>query len=563
MKKDNTITVNPLKESLAACKVMFKYSIAFGSVINILMLASPLYSMQVLDRVLSSQNTDTLIMLTFIVALAMILLGLIQASRSFAMTRMSDWLEAKLSGLVFSNSIRMSLQSKMNIGSQKLRDLQVIKGFLTSPSLVAMLDTPWALIFIAVLFVLHPWLGFLTVFGGGLLIFLGILTDRYTKKLIEANNEEAIKNNTATDQATRNAEVIHVMGFLGNIVEEWQKLNTKVHSTRMVISKRQAVLSEITKFVRTFLQTTVMAVGAYLVIKNEISSGAIIASSTLVGRALSPFEQFINAWNGYLNYKKSFNRLDKAFDAVGVESDKMKLPNPVGSIEAQNIFFAPSGTNKYTLRSINFDINPGELLAIIGHSGSGKTTLAKIISGALEPSSGTVRIDGANIKDWDREQLGSHFGYLPQDIELFSGTIRQNISRMDLNADPEKVVEAAQLAGVHDMILNLPNGYDTEIGLEGAGLSGGQRQRIALARALFGSPKLLVLDEPNSNLDKSGEDALGLALEVAKERKVTTIVISHRPNILSYADKILILQDGVVVNFGKKDDVLKEMSAKQ
>jgi len=554
------IIVNPLKESLDACKVMFKFSVIFGGVINILMLASPLYSMQVLDRVISSQNTDTLTMLTLIVALALALLGLIQAARSFAMSRMSDWLEAKLSSLVFANSIRMSLQSKVNIGSQKLRDLQIIKGFLTSPSLVAMLDTPWAIIFIIAIFILHTSLGVLTLFGGVTLILLGVITDRATKSLIEGNNEDSIKNNASADQATRNAEVIQVMGLMDNVVGIWQKLNTKVHSTQIIINKRQAVLGEITKFVRMFLSTAVMALGAYLVIHNEISSGAIIASSTLVGRALSPFEQFINAWKGYLNYKKSYDRLNKAFDIMGVESDKMKLPDPQGSIEAQALFFAPANTNKYTLRSISFQVDPGELLVIIGHSGSGKTTLAKIISGAWEASSGIVRVDGANIRDWDRQQLGGSFGYLPQDIELFSGSIRQNIGRMNPDADPELVVEAAQLAGVHDMILGLANGYDTEIGVEGSGLSGGQRQRIALARALFGSPKFLVLDEPNSNLDSKGEEALGMALEVAKERGITTIVVSHRPNIMNYADKILILQDGVVVNFGKKDDVLKEIT---
>lgn len=554
------IFVNPLKEALASCKVMFKYSILFGAVINLLMLASPLYSMMVLDRVISSQNTDTLVMLTLVIALALALLGVIQAARSFAMTRMSDWLEERLSTLVFANSIKMSLQSKINIGSQKIRDLQVIKGFLTSPSLVAMLDTPWAIIFIIVIFILHPLLGVLTIVGGVILILLGVVTDRTTKKMIERNNEDSIRSNSSVDQATRNAEVIQVMGLMNNVVGLWQDLNSKVHSTQVMVNKRQAVLSEITKFVRLFLQISVTGLGAYLVIKNELSSGAIIASSTLVGRALSPFEQFINAWKGYINYKKSFDRLNKAFEMMGESSNKMKLPAPEGRIEAQGLFFAPANTNKYTLRSVSFQVEPGETLVVIGQSGSGKTTLAKLISGAWEASSGMVRIDGANIKDWDRDQLGSYIGYLPQDIELFSGTIRQNIGRMDSKADPELLVEAAQLAGVHDMILGLANGYDTEIGLEGSGLSGGQRQRIALARALFGSPKILILDEPNSNLDSKGEEALGMALEIAKEKKITTIVISHRPNVINYADKLLILQDGVVVSFGKKEDVLKEMN---
>jgi PrtD family type I secretion system ABC transporter len=554
------IIVNPLGEALASCRLVFKYSVVLGGVINLLMLASPLYSMQVLDRVLSSRNLNTLTMLTLIVALTLGLLSIIQGSRSFAMTRMSDWLEGKLSGLVFANSIRMSLQSKVNIGSQKLRDLQVIKSFLTSPSFVAMLDTPWAVIFVIATFLLHRYLGYLTLFGGVVLICLGIYTDRTTKKLIEQNNEDSIKNNAGVDQATRNAEVIHVMGFMNNVVDMWQGLNSKVHSTQIIINKRQAVLGEITKFVRTALQTCVMAMGAYLVVHDEMSSGGIIASSTLVGRALVPFEQFISAWKGYINYRKSYERLNKAFDLMNEDSDRMILPEPEGNIEVQGVFFAPANTNKYTLRSVSFDLNAGELLVVIGPSGSGKTTLAKIVAGAWLPSSGAVRIDGANIKDWDRQQLGGSFGYLPQDIELFSGSIKQNIGRMQADADPEKVIEAAQLAGVHEMILNLPNGYDTEIGTEGSGLSGGQKQRVALARALYGSPKILVLDEPNSNLDSKGEEALIMALEVAKERKITTIVISHRPNIMNYADKILIMQDGVVVNFGTKDSILKDMN---
>lgn len=554
------IALNPLKEALASCRLMYKYSIAFGAIINILMLSTPLYSMQVLDRVISSQNMNTLVMLTLIIMLALALLSVIQASRSFAMSRMSDWLENKLSGLVFANSIRMSLQSKLNIGSQKIRDLHTIKTFLTSPALVAMLDTPWAMIFIIVLFILHPMIGMLTVFGGFVLIAMAYFTDKTTKTMMERNNEDAIRSNAAVDQATRNAEVIQVMGLMNNVVSGWQELNKKVHSTQMLINKRQAVLGEVTKFIRMLLQIAVTGLGAYLVVRGEISTGTIIASSALVGRALSPFEQFINAWKGYVNYNKSFERLNKAFDIVGEEGDKMLLPAPEGLISVQNIFFAHKNTDKYILRSINFQVEPGEMLAIIGSSGSGKTTLAKILAGAWSPTSGAVRIDGASISDWDRQQLGEHFGYLPQDIELFSGSIRQNIGRMDPKSDPEKIIEAAQLAGVHELILSLPKGYDTEIGVEGSGLSGGQRQRLALARAFFGTPKILILDEPNSNLDSKGEEALSLALQVAKERNITTIIISHRPNVMTYADKILILQDGAVAAFGKKDDVLRQMN---
>lgn len=554
------IEVTPLKEGLLACRAMVRYVLIFGIILNLLMLTTPIYSMQVLDRVLSSSNTDTLLMLTLVIMLALVLQGLLQAARAFATNRMGSWFEHKLSEIVFTNSIKSSLESKANANSQQLRDLQTIKTYITSPGLIAIMDTPWAIIFIIVLFMLHSWIGSLAVIGGVILILVGIVADRATKNLLEANNDNFVRSMKYVDQATRNAEVIEVMGLRKNLIKSWQKLNSKVQNTQALSTDRQAVFAELTKFIRTIIQIAVTGLGAYLVIRNEFSSGAIIASSSLVGRALAPFEVAITSWKGYINCRKSYERLNNSF-VKGSDDEVMELPAPEGKIEVENVFFAPPGTQKHILKGVSFAIEAGETLAIIGHSGSGKTTLAKVIVGIWQPNIGTVRIDGASLRDWNRHQLGQYVGYLPQDVELFGGTIKENIGRMDAEANPEEIVMAAQLAGVHDVILQLPKAYDTDIGIDGSFLSGGQKQRVGLARAFYGNPKLIVLDEPNSSLDAMGEAALASAIEVAKEQRVTTIIISHRNSILALADKLLVMRDGMAIAFGPRDEVLKQLNA--
>jgi len=564
MKNSNKdIPDNPLKEALLSCKVMVKFVLLFGCLINLLMLSTPLFSMQVLDRVLSSQNTNTLLMLTLVIMLALALLGLIQAARAFAMNKMGSWLEDKLSEVVFSNSIRLALESKAMANSQQLRDLQTVKTFLTSPGLISIMDMPWAIIFIIVLFILHTSIGFLALISGVVLIIFGIIADRSTKPLIEMNNENFIKSMRQVDQSTRNAEVIEVMGMKNNIIASWQKMNQDVQKTQNLVTKRQAVFMEITKFFRLVIQISVTALGAYLVIQGEITSGTIIASSSLVGRALAPFESAINSWKGFITCRKSYERLTKSFNRYSNDSDKMSLPEPEGAIEAENIYFAPPGVPKHILKGINFSLNKGEILAIIGPSGSGKTTLAKLLVGISNPSIGAVRIDRASLKDWKKEELGPHLGYLPQDVELFSGTVKENIARMHPDPYYEDVVIAAQLAGVHDMILQLPQGYDSNVGQDGSMLSGGQKQRIGLARTFYGNPKLIVLDEPNSSLDTQGEEALMTAIAVAKEKGITTVISSHKTSILSIVDKILVMKDGMVASFGPKKEVMAKLKEAQ
>jgi ATP-binding cassette subfamily C protein len=517
--------------------------------------------MQVLDRVLSSGNLDTLLMLTLVIFLALVLLGFLQGARSFAMNRMGNWFEKKLSETVFASSVNASLLSKGNANSQQMRDLQTIKTYITSPGLIAMMDLPWALIFLAVLFALHSAMGLLTIMGGVILIMVGLIADRATKPLLDKNNDQFVKSMRYVEQSARNAEVVKVMGMLNNVISSWQKLNKKVQTTQSLTVERQTVFTEITKLVRTVIQISVTGIGAYLCIAEpgQFSSGAIIASSSLVGRALSPFEVAINSLKGYINCKKAYERLNSSFVISTAEDANMSLPEPEGRLEVENLYYSPQGMQKHILKGITFNLNAGETLVIVGPSASGKTTLAKVLVGCYEPSIGSVRIDGASLKDWKPTELGKYLGYLPQDVELFSGSVRENIARMDSDAEADSVVIASQLAGIHDMILQLPKAYDTEIGPDGSVLSGGQKQRLGLARAFYGNPKLLVLDEPNASLDVLGEQALASAIEFAKDEKITTILISHRPSILNLADKIMVMKDGMMVAFGAKNELMGQV----
>jgi PrtD family type I secretion system ABC transporter len=546
---------DPLMEALLKCKLMFKYALIFGGLVNLLMLATPIYSMQVLDRVISSANTDTLLALTMVIMLALMMLSLIQSARTVAMNKMGSWFEQELSQIMFKVVVRASLVSKGSGGSQQMRDLQAIKTFLTSPALISILDVPWALIFVAVLFAIHSYMGIMTVLGGMVLISIAILADRNTKHLHDSSNENFLKSMKTVDQTARNAEVVSVMGLFTQIYENWCVINHKVQDAQNLVSMRQNFYGEISKFIRMILQIFVTGLGAYLVLKNEMSVGAIIACSSISSRALAPFEQAISSWKQFLTTKQSYTRLQKTLSRFYTPSQRMSLPAPKGNIETSDLTYVPQGLTHPIINKISFRLNAGELLAIIGPSGSGKTTLAKLIVGAIEPTEGLVRIDAAGLKDWNSEELGQYIGYLPQSAELFGGTIRENIGRMNKEADASLVVEAAQLAGVHEMILQLPKGYDTEIGFDGSILSGGQKQRIGLARAFFGRPKIIVLDEPNANLDALGEAALNEALQQAKAAGITTIIISHRTQVLALADKIMIVKNGAVEMFGSTEEI--------
>jgi len=443
-KEKNNLT--PLNEALIACKSMLKFSLLFGCVINLLMLATPIYSMQVLDRVISSSNTNTLVMLTIVIVFALTLLGALQAARSLSANLMGGWFERTLSSKIFSNAV-LQPNSRPGGGSQQLRDLQTIKTFLTSPSLMSILDVPWALIFVAVLFMIHPYMGVLTVIGGMVLITLAFVTDKLTKPLHESSNEQFVTSMRQVDQASRNSEVIKVMGLLPNVLKNWQNLNITLQNSQALVSSRQTILAEFTKFFRMTLQILVTGLGAYLVLGQEMSVGAIIACSSLSGRALAPFEGAINSLKGLVNARKSFSRLEENLSDFGdIHRNKISLPAPEGHIKVDNLFYTPPGSQKHIIKGVSFEAKPGEILAIIGPSASGKTSLAKLIVGATKPQIGTVRIDNASLEDWNQEELGQHIGYLPQNVELFGGTVKENIARLDKEANDEDVLHAANLA---------------------------------------------------------------------------------------------------------------------
>lgn len=550
-----------LENHLNACRKVIYYSLGLSLVGNLLLLALPIYSLQVLDRVISSGSTETLAMLTVVVVGALIALGLIQMARSFISVRMGEWLEKKLSPALFSHSISSSVLAMGKTGgTQQLRDLSVIKNFIAGQTLTALLDAPWSLIFIAILFMIHPINGFIAVGGGVALLILAIINDKITKPPLDASNEYNVKSMAQAEIAVRNAEAVEAMGMLSAVSKNWHKISAKGVELQTIASDYSSIIGGISKFLRFALQVAVIGVGGYLVLQGELTVGAIIAGSILISRALAPFEASITSWKGFVSARKSYTRLQESLNKFSERAQTMELPAPEGNLSVEDVYFKPAGAEKPTLKAINFKLNAGEILGMVGPSAAGKSTLAKIITGVWKPVAGVVRLDNADVYSWDRENFGHHVGYLPQDVELFNGSIKDNIARMRSDADAKDVIEAAKAAGVHKMILSLPAGYDTEIGISGSILSAGQRQRVGLARAFFGNPKLIVLDEPNANLDSEGEQALLVALKYAKSKKITTIIISHRPSLMSAVDKMLVLRDGVTIAFGSREEVMKQMN---
>ena len=563
----NKAESNTLVIALNQCRPVFWIVFAFAFGVNILMLVTPLYSLQVLDRVLSSQNLDTLLMLTLLMVGLYLSLHLLQVARSFTLIKLGEWLDKQLSPDLFATSIKNAAMKASAGGAQNLRDLQTVKTFLTSVGINTLFDAPWSIIYIIVLFAIHPWMGWLSVIGALLLFCFAVFNAYATNSKLNEANEQSIRSMNQSEIATRNAEVVEAMGMMNAVKKRWNRHQQSSLDLVSVASYRNGIISNISRFIRAILQLLVTGLGAYLVIKTpmDMSMGGMIGASIIMGRALTPFDNAIEIWKQISGALKSYQRLKDAYVRLADRQEAMKLPEPIGAYSIENVFFAPMvpgapGPVPYTLKGVSFALNPGDVLAIIGPSAAGKSSLAKLMVGVWKASQGSVRLDGADVYTWNREDFGKHVGYLPQDVELFSGSIKDNIARLQDDADPALIVEAAQMTGAHDLILRLKNGYETDIGLGGSNLSGGQRQRIGLARAFFGNPKLVVLDEPNANLDELGEQALVGAIAHAKAKKITTIIISHRPSILSSVDKILILQDGAVAAFGTKEEIMAKFA---
>ena len=550
---------NPLlKETLEACKRAFLVVALFGFCINILMLTAPLYMLQVFDRVITSRNTDTLVLLTLIAGTALLTLALLEVVRTFTMVRISSWLDGRLGGATLAGSITATLTSGKDPSVQALRDLSTFRTFLSGPSVFPLMDAPFAPVFLAIMFMLHPVVGVIALVGAVVLLSLAVANEMATRNLLMLAGGRSIAAMNQAEAAARNADVIEAMGMMPSLIRRWHARNAEALSLQAKASDRGGLISSTSKFVRFCLQVGVMGAGAWLVIEGEMTPGSMIAGSIIMGRALAPVEQAIGSWKGLLAARAAYGRLKAQLNATPPRGGGMPLPAPEGRIDVEGVSYVHAGASDPVLKGIVFNLQPGEVLGLIGPTAAGKTTLARLMVGNLRPRAGNVRLDAMDIAKWGPDDRGRHIGYLPQDVELFSGTIQENIARMG-EGNPEAVVAAAKRAGVHEMILRMEKGYDTEIGEGGAALSGGQRQRIALARAVYGDPRFLVFDEPNANLDKEGEQALLIAIKALKEEGRTIIVIAHRPNVLETVDKILVLRYGKVDAFGSRDDMLEQM----
>ncbi|MBE9610551.1 type I secretion system permease/ATPase [Chitinilyticum litopenaei] len=532
---------------------------AFSLVINLLALTPSIYMLQVYDRVLASRNEVTLLVLTAIVLGLFALSGLLELVRSRLLVRISNQMDEVQGHRIFTASFENNLRSAGANAGQSLSDLNNVRQFLTGNGLFAFFDAPWMPVYLLILFLFAPLMGWLAIGGALILVGLAILQEVLTKKpLTESQLHMARSGNFATN-SLRNAEVIEAMGMLGGLMQRWQTHHGKSLALQAYASDKAGTVSTMSKFVRISLQSLVLGAGAYLSIEGTISPGAMIAGSIIMGKALGPIDLMIGSWKQFVQARTSFTRLEHLLKQYPERKYGMPLPEPKGILVVENLIAHIPGTNNTILRGLNFHVRPGEVLGIIGPSASGKSSLARLLVGVWSASSGSVRLDGVDIYGWNKAELGPHMGYLPQDVELFSGTVAENISRFS-EIDSQAVVEAAQLAGVHDMILKLPKGYDTPIGEGGANLSGGQRQRLGLARAMYRVPSLIVLDEPNSNLDELGEKALVAALLAAKQKGSSIVVITHRTSVLPAVDNLLVLAEGTQRIFGPRDQVLAKLN---
>ncbi|MBH3350802.1 type I secretion system permease/ATPase [Pseudomonas putida] len=559
----STQSENNLQAALKACKSSFLSVGFFSFFVNTLMLVPTFYMIQVSGRVVPSSSTSTLLMLTLILTLLLLTLGSLEWVRSRIMVRISNRLDVLLSRDVYRASFKRSLHSGgADATAQSLNDLTSLRQFFTGAGVFAFFDAPWFPVYTVIMFLFHPWFGWMTLACGAVLAVLAVVNHRVTGPALASANKENVASNVVTTKTLRNAEVIESMGMLETLMNRWAKRQRKVMMLQSQASDKGGVVSSVSKMFRTWSQSVMLAIGAYLVITHEINPGLLMAGSLLLGRALSPIDQMISSWKGFVSAKVQYDRLNRVLDDLNKEPERMPLPAPEGHIQVENLIVAPPGAKTPVLRSISFVAPAGSIVGIVGPSAAGKSTLVRALMGIWPPQHGVVRLDGADIASWDKQALGPYVGYLPQDIELFEGSISENIARFD-KVDPEKVVQAAQMAGVHEMILMLPDGYDTVIGSDGVNLSGGQRQRIGLARAIYGNPRLIVLDEPNSNLDDVGERALGVALQKLKETGATVFIVSHRPNILTRLDRILVMAGGTISLYGERDRVIAELAAQQ
>ncbi|KCZ89241.1 type I secretion system permease/ATPase [Hyphomonas jannaschiana] len=558
-------TPNEMIEALTASKGVVFHLLAFSLALNLLMLTGPLYMLQVYDRVIPSQSMPTLVALSVLILMLYATLGILEWVRTGLFSSAASRFEDRLSERVANASMDLALKEAGQLSDKPLRDLRQLRRFFSGPVPGAVMDAPWSPLFFIVLFMLHPIFGLWAVFGAIVLVGIGFLNQRLTDKHLR---ETEIMERTAqahSQEMVRNAEVIDAMGMRPNLRSRWRQ-SFDASDNRMFQSGRQlSGFTAGTKAFRLFLQSAILGIGAWLVIRGTngmTTAGELVAASILMGRAIAPIEQSVAQWRSIISAHESWTALKAILEKVPPRGDAMELPPIQGHLSVENLYGGPPGSRKPVIRNLSFQLQPGDVLGILGPSAAGKSTLARLMTGVWPLISGTVRLDGAELGHYSREQLGRQIGYLPQQSDLMSGTIRENIARFDPQAEPAAIISAAQAAACHDLILRLPDGYDTEVGMAGAFLSAGQRQRVGLARALYGDPSFVVLDEPNSNLDAKGDEALQLAIRKLQERRATTIIVAHRPNAIANCNKLLVIEDGEMKAFGPRDDVLSKILPK-
>lgn len=547
-----------MRELVSRFKPHFLYAGLFSLVINLLLLAPPLFMLQVLDRVLTSRSDETLLVLTAAAMAALVMMVLLDVLRGRLLVAAGVALERLVGPRVLDGLLRRAARLS---GPQVLggaRDVNVLRTFLAGTGVISLFDTPWLPLFLLLIFLFHPLLGAVALAGAIAMLTVAFCNERATRAPLERAQTEARRAGRMADANVRNAEVVAALGMQAAVTRRWIALNEAALREQVRASVVGGNFAGVSKFVRQLIQLAMLAAGAWLVVDYGVTAGVMMAATIILGRALAPVETLVASWRTFVEARSAWRRLDELLKDEPV-SAKTELPAPQGRLEVERAVFALRVEDRPIIRGVSFSLAPGETLGIVGPSAAGKSTLARLIVGIWRPQVGAVRLDGAEVSAWPRERLAPHLGYLPQDVELFAGTVAENIARLG-EPDALQVIRAAQRAQVHELILRLPNGYDTEIGEAGQALSPGQRQRIAFARALYGEPRLVVLDEPNSNLDRDGETALLQGLKALKEEGVTVVIIAHRPSLLAGVDKLLVLREGIIDMFGPRVDVMARVT---
>src|SRR3954469_7854590 len=531
---------------------------AFSFVINLLFLVPAFFTLQVFDRVISANSHETLLVLLAGVGIALVILTLLDYVRTRLQNVLGILIDERLSPPVVNAIVAASTRTPGGARVEGIRDVAALRALFSSNGLIALFDAPWVVVYVAVIWLFHPYLGIGAAFSALLMLALAWLNDRCSRRNLDQLQKEGRRASQYVESSLRNAEVLQALGMTQRLLARWRTLQDRIATTQTAASRTTVAFTTGTKAVRQTIQVLMLSLGAYLVLSQQASGGIMIATSILLGRAVQPVEQIVGSWRVLTDARSALRRLTELARGFERPEVRLALPRPQGRLTAENLSFRVQGGDTQILSGIAFSLAPGEALAIVGPSAAGKSTLARLITGVWVPSSGRVRLDGADLSDWPREQIGPYIGYVPQDVELFDGTVAENIARLG-DVDSEGVVAAAMRANAHDMILTLPRGYDTPVGEHGVRLSPGQRQRVALARAVYGQPQLIVLDEPNSNLDGAGEVALAHALADLRSAGVTTVIVTHRPSLIAHVDKIMALAAGRIQQFGPAAEVMKEM----